>query len=196
MVLIHIYTNHLNGDDQEVNKAWKITIFGFLLLVLDLGLTVYYVRNYSNIVSEGNIIASNNQYGYLVFVLNFIYLIFVYVASVIYVKYKTIITKSNSTFGYIKKLYTSDHNSFIFANLSFTFLVASFISRYTAIIDWIVFGFYKEKYFSSKYAIIKSSMIMGRYDVVTGIIAALVAIPLWFHLEHLKSEKELKENVN
>ncbi len=32
-------------------------------------------------------------------------------------------------------------------------------------------------------------MIIGRYDVVAGLIAGLVAIPLWFRLEFLKSKK-------
>ncbi len=174
-----------------MKKVWKITIIGFVLLLLDLGLTVYYVRNYPDIVGEGNMVANNNQYGYLVFVLNFLYLIFVFIASLIYARYKTIITEATGTFSYIKKMYTSNHNSFIIVNFSFTFIVSTFVSRLTSILDWIIFGFYKENFFSSTYAIIRSTMIMGRYDIVVGLIAGLVAIPLWFRLEFLKSKKVL-----
>lgn len=97
------------------------------------------------------------------------------------------------TLNYIKRLYTSNHSSFIIVGMCFTFIVASIVSRSTAILDWVVFGIYKENFFNTQYAIIRSTMPMERYDVVTGIIAGLVAIPLWFHIEYLKSKKVLQQ---
>lgn len=172
-----------------MKKAWKITSIAFILLILDFGLTLYFVHNYYPLVSEGNQVMNNSQYGFFVFIINFVYLLMVFVASAIYNKHQTVIINASSTMNYTKRLYTSDNYSFILANVCFTFIVATFVSRMTAIFDWIVFGFYRENFFNSTYAIIRSTMPMERYDIITGAIAALIAIPLWFHLEYLKSKK-------
>ncbi|WP_264229565.1 hypothetical protein [Acholeplasma laidlawii] len=172
-----------------MKKAWKITSIAFILLILDLGLTLYFLYNYDGVVSEGNQIVYSSKYGYLVFVINFVYLVMVFVASVLNSRYQTVIINASSTMNYTKRLYTSDNYSFILANVCFTFIVATFVSRMTAIFDWIVFGFHRENFFNSTYAIIRSTMPMERYDIITGAIAALIAIPLWFHLEYLKSKK-------
>jgi|SRR5690554_1577062 len=172
-----------------MKKSLKITSIAVILLIMDFGLTLYFVHNYYPLVTEGNQVMNNSQYGFFVFIINFVYLLMVFAASIFYNKHQTVIIKASSTINYIKRLYTGDNYTFILANLCFTFIVASFVSRMTAIFDWIVFGFYRENFFNSTYAIIRSTMPMERYDIITGAIAAFIAIPLWFHLEYLKSKK-------
>lgn len=108
--------------------------------------------HYDGVVSEGNQLFYDSKYGYLVFVLNLVYLVLGFMASMIYTRYKTVILESNNTCSYVKKLSSSKHSLSIFVNLSFTFVVATFTSRLTAIFDWIIYVFYKHNFFDSKYA--------------------------------------------
>lgn len=168
-----------------------IIVCTFILLIIDLGLTTYYLYHYYGVVAEGNLLFYNSDYGYLVFVLNFFYLIKIYITSSIYTRYQTVVIESEGTFDYIKQIYKSEHSKFILVNFSFTFIISTFISRLTAIVDWVIFEFYKVRYFDTLYAKIRSVMPMERYDVITGINAGCIAIPLWFYLEYLKSKKIL-----
>lgn len=176
-----------------MKKTLLIIGVAILLFAMDMILTIYYIQNYYHLVGEGNPLAST-EYGYLILPVNAIYLILIIIAAIVMGRYKTIVLESKSVLDYIKNLYLSKHNNFIFVNGCFTLIVASFVSRATAIFDWFVFGFYKEEFFQSRYAIIRSLMPLGRYDVITGIITAVIAIPLWFYMEYIKSSLQLKRD--
>lgn len=130
-----------------------------------------------------------------VFGLNFLYLFAVYFAAKLYCKYETVVLDANNTFGYIKKIYKSDNTIFILVNASFTFITTTFISRLVAIIDWIIFGIYKGRYFKTNYAILRSMMPFERFDIVVGVLVALISVPLWFYIEHQKSKKSIQSTL-
>lgn len=157
---------------------------------MDFGLTVYFLNHYGYIVSEGNIFVSN---GYLLLVINGVQLLSIFIAAFIIGKYKTVPIASKSVFGYLKELYLRGSLFFIIIIGCFSFIMASFASRGTAIFDWIIFGIYKEDFFQTNYSIIKLSMPLERYDVIVGLITVFLSIPLWFILEYKKSKKLILE---
>ncbi len=192
--MVELIINLLDLKDIcNMKKTIKIPLIGFILLLLDLGLTIYFISNYGHIVDEGNRLANNSDFGYLVFALNFVYLIAIYFGARFISKYKTQVLPADNTLKYIKKIYSSDNYSFILVNLSFTFIVATFASRITVIIEWMLFGILKENFFNTDYAMIRSLMPFERFDVVVLFLAMIVAVPLWFYLEHVKSKKSLME---
>lgn len=176
-----------------MKKAYLIIAVAILLFAMDMILTIYYIKNYYHLVGEGNPLAST-EYGYLILPVNALYFVFITIAAIVYGRYKTIVLESKNVLEYTKNIYLSQHSGFIFVNGCFTLIVASFVSRTTAIVDWLVFGFYKETFFQSEYAIIRSLMPLGRYDVIAGVITAIIAIPLWFYVEFKKSSYQLKKH--
>jgi hypothetical protein len=171
-----------------MRKAIKITLIGLLLLVLDLGLTAFFLNRYENLVSEGNIFFEYGN-GLWALGLNGIHLIGIFACAYCYGTFKTIRTTSKNAFDYAKQLYLHENMKFILIIGCFTFIVASFVSRIAVIIDWLIFGIYTYDFYNTTYSMIKSAMPMERFDVIIAFITVFLSIPLWFRLEFRKSKK-------
>lgn len=170
----------------------KIIITALILFTLDFLLTSYFI-NHSNYADEGNPLI-NNYYGYTIIVINLLYFIIVVVITKIIEKYKTVSLQSKGTFDYMKKLYQSDHYRFIFISLGFAFIYASLVSRSIVVVDWLVFGIYGNKSYSTIYFRIRNLMPFSRYDIIFGALSFFIFIIIWYRLEYKKSKKELSKN--
>jgi len=176
-----------------MKKEYLFLMIAFMLMITDLSLTLYYFSAYDHIISEGNPLIST-QYGYLVIPINLVYLISVFIASKFYLEHKTENLDANHTFEYIKHLFHGHSSKFILVIACFGYIVSTFVSRFTVILDWIVFGIYKENFNDTFYAIFRETLPFGRYDILSGLIAFFVAIPLWFFLEYNKSKEKNELN--
>jgi len=175
-----------------MKKSNKIIIIAFSLLVLDLSLTIYFLKNYYYLVDEGNpfILVGN---GVLVLVINVIYLVLIIILSKVMDKYKTVYINSNNIFIYIKNLYKSDHYKFIYTSIIFSFIYATLISRLVVVIDWIVFGIYKGAFFTTSYFKIRDMLPLNRYDVIVGLLFFFALIPTWYLLEFKKVKNKYND---
>jgi hypothetical protein len=173
-----------------MKKAYHFLLIALLLLIIDLFLTFYYSVNYYLIVGEGNPIATS-EYGYLIIFINLAYLISIFFSARYYTNYKTEYIQSKNVVDYVKKLYHGHTSMFIFVNTCFAYIISTFISRTTVILDWIIFAIYKEDFINTSYSMIRNMLPFERYDVYTGFIAFLIAIPLWFKLEYNKTKKTI-----
>jgi len=144
---------------------------------------------YSDIVGEANQLLYNKQTAYIVLILNILYLIAVFFAARLNNKYQTPLYKANNVLEYTKKLYQSNNFIFILVNASFTFIVTTFVSRLVTILEWVLFGIFKENFFNSNYSKIKALLPFNSFGLVFSFITIFISIPLWFYLEHLKSQK-------
>lgn len=173
---------------DKVFKTYRYIIFAIIFFLLDFGLTWYYL-NYSSDASEGNPLFSIDD-GYLVLVINFIYLILIFIIEKFIInKYETINIHSKNSFDYFKNLYKSDKNNFIVNSFVFALVISTLSSRLMAIIDWIVYGVYKSRFKQTKYAIIREKMLLQRFDPVVGLIMFVVTFILWYKLEYNKMIK-------
>ncbi|HHX80243.1 MAG TPA: hypothetical protein GX692_04175 [Acholeplasmataceae bacterium] len=163
----------------------NIIITTLILFLLDFILTLYFLNN-SSYVSEGNPLVYTD-YGYIVLVINLVYMITIVFLSKIIEKYKTVILKSKGTLDYIKQLYKSNHISFIFVSLAFSFVNATLVSRLVVVVDWVIFGIYENTFYSTTYFKIRDFMPFGRYDILIGVLSFFIFIPIWYRLEFKKS---------
>lgn len=174
--------------NRKTFKKNKYFIISILFFVLDFGLTWYHL-NFSSDALEGNPLFTIDG-GYLALVMNLIYLILIFIFEKLIInKYQTININSKNSFDYFKNLYKSDKNNFIVNSFVFAFIISTLSSRLTAIIDWLVYSFYKYNFKQSKYAIIRSKMPFQRFDFTVGLIMFVVALILWFKLEFKKMKK-------
>jgi hypothetical protein len=174
-------------------RILRINLFSITLFLLDIILTIYYTINYHKIIFEGNPLVYY-RYGYYVFILNIIYLLIIFFLSKSLIKHQTIVYQSKNTLNYIKNLYYGHHINFIFIHASFVFIYSTLIARSVVIIDWIMFGIYKENFINSWYNIIRDKMPFQRYDVLVLFICAFILTFTWYHLEYKKSMKILNNN--
>lgn len=174
-----------------MKKAYVMILIAVILFLVDFGLTFYFVNAYENLVYEGNLL-TRSEYGYLSLIVNLIYLIIIILLSIAISKYQTVAIDSKNAFVYTIKLYKSDAFKFMFISLAYAYVIATFVSRFSAIVDWIVFGIYKSNFITTGYAIFRSILPFGRYDVIIGLIVFLIMLPLWFYLEYRKSQQILK----
>lgn len=163
----------------------NIIITTLILFLLDFILTLYFLNN-SSYVSEGNPLVYTD-YGYIVLVINLVYMLTIVFLSKIIEKYKTVILKSKGTLDYIKQLYKSNHISFIFVSLAFSFVNATLVSRLVVVVDWVIFGIYENTFYSTTYFKIRDFMPFGRYDILIGVLSFFIFIPIWYRLEFKKS---------
>ena len=163
----------------------NIIITTLILFLLDFILTLYFLNN-SSYVSEGNPLVYTD-YGYIVLVINLVYMITIVFLSKIIEKYKTVILKSKGTLDYIKQLDKSNHISFIFVSLAFSFVNATLVSRLVVVVDWVIFGIYENTFYSTTYFKIRDFMPFGRYDILIGVLSFFIFIPIWYRLEFKKS---------
>jgi len=164
-------------------------IIAILLLAIDLLLTLYFINRYPHQISEGNLLISIWQ-GYLVIPANLIYLFMVWFAATKIDSYQTIVFDVDHPYSYFISLLKSKSSRYILIHACFTYIMASFVSRGVAIIDWIVFAIYKEQFFQTGYQILRASLPFGRYDVIVTWVAIIILIPLWFILEYQKSKNQ------
>lgn len=168
-------------------KKYKYILIAISLFVLDFDLTWYFL-NYSPHASKGNLLFDLDG-GYLALILNAFYIIIIFILEKFFVnKYETQMFDSTNTFDYVKKLMSLDKSSFIFVSFSFAFIMSTLSSRLVAIIDWIVFGIYQGKFYQTKYAILRSKMPLGRFDLVVIILIFIVSLIIWYKLEYKKTK--------
>jgi len=106
-------------------------------------------------------------------------------------KFQTIVIGANNSYDYFKKLWNSNRTDFITISFLSAFVFASFISRFSVIIDWIIYGIYQSNFYSTGYAIIREQMPFGRYDLVIGLLSLWLFVALWYKTEYKKSKKLL-----
>jgi|GEM_PF-2245809 len=175
---------------MKLKKRYQLLLIAILLFLFDFGLTWYYL-NYSSFAEEGNPLFIIDG-GYLSLIINLIYVVVVFIIGYRIEKYQTITLKANNSFDYLIKLYKTDRTDFINISILTAFIFATFAARTTAIIDWIIYGIYQSGFYSTKYAMIRAEMPLGRYDVVVIFISLFLFVPLWFRLEYKKSKEILK----
>jgi hypothetical protein len=171
-----------------MKKRSRYITLAILLLVIDLTLTLYYTSRYQHLIDEGNLLISIWQ-GYLVIPANLIYLLMVWFAATKVDSYQTLMIEARHPYHYFTSLFKSKSSQFILINACYTYIMASFVSRGVAIMDWVVFAVYKENFFQTGYAVLRASFPLGRYDLVATWTAIILLIPLWFILEYQKSKK-------
>lgn len=172
-----------------MKKSSKIIFSAFSLLILDILLTIYYINNYYNLVTEGNTLIYVDS-GYWVLLINIIYLSIIIVLAKYLDKYRTIVLDARNSFDYLKKLYKSEHSNFIFASIAFALIYATLFSRTIVVIEWLLFGIYKGRFFSTKYYLLRRAMPFARFDIVFGILIFIILIPFWYKLEYRKVQKD------
>ncbi|MCK9235352.1 MAG: hypothetical protein WC225_04905 [Acholeplasmataceae bacterium] len=171
------------------NKFILIAIF---LFALDFGVTWYLINFGPGGLDEGNPLFEIDG-GYLALVVNFLYLSLVFgLEKLVFNKYQTVVLDASGSFEYTKKIFKSDKTDFVVVSIVFAFVLSTFLSRAMAIIDWVVYGFYKGEFHKTKYAILRSKMPFGRYDSLIAVISLIVFYVLWFHIEYRRSQKLLK----
>lgn len=169
-------------------KRFKYISIALVLLVLDIGLTIYFL-NFSETAVEGNPLFQIDG-GYLALVVNFMYILTVFLLELLVLnKYETIVLEVNSFNSYVKKLIKNDNFSYILASFSFAYIISTITSRLMAIIDWIIFGIYGNDFYQLAYTNLRKKMPLGRYDVVVAVIVFVVSLVVWYRLEYLKSKK-------
>lgn len=173
----------------------KFILTAILLFALDFGVTWYLINFGPGGLDEGNPLFEIDG-GYLALVVNFLYLWLVFgLEKLVFNKYKTIVLDASNSIEYTKKIYKSDRTDFVVVSIVFAFVLSTFSSRMMAIIDWVVYGFYKGEFRNTKYAILRSKMPFGRYDSLVAILSLIVFYVLWFHLEYRRSQKALKTEL-
>lgn len=174
-----------------MKKSKKIIITAFILFILDFLLTLYFLWNYDHLVDEGNpLIYIDN--GIWVLILNACYFIIIIILAKVLDKYKTVYTDVVSLRSYIKYLFSSEHYKFIFISIIYAFVNASLVSRLIVVIDWLVFGIFKNDFFNTTYYYLRNLMPFGRFDITIGILAFFLFILLWYILEYKKVKINLK----
>lgn len=169
-------------------KDKKYIILATILFILDFVITLYFVNN-SPYAEEGNPLF-NIDGGYLVLVLNLLYLLMVFILEKFIIrKYETILLNASGFVDYSVKLFKNEKSDFILTSFVYAFIIASLASRLVVIIDWIIFGIYHESFKQTNYSILKSKMPLGRFDPIISIITLLVAVIVWYYLEYQKSKK-------
>jgi hypothetical protein len=171
---------------MKLKKRYQLLLIAIVLFLVDFGLTWYFL-NYSSYAEEGNPLFLIDG-GYLSLIINFIYVSIVFIIGYIIEKYQTIVLEAKNGFDYFIKLYKTDRTDYIIISFLTAFIFATFASRTTVIIDWVIYGIYQSDFFSTKYAIMRDQMPLGRYDVVVTFISLLLFVPLWFKLEYKKSK--------
>ncbi len=175
---------------MKLKKRYLLLLIAISLFLVDFGLTWYFL-NYTAYAEEGNPLFLIDG-GYLSLLVNLLYVGIVFIIGYNVEKYQTIIIEANSCFDYFKKLYKTNRSDFIMISVLISFIYSTFASRLVAIIDWIVYGIYQSGFYETKYAIIKSKMPFGRYDILVIFIAFFIFIFIWFKSEYNKSNKLLK----
>lgn len=160
------------------------------LFIVDFGLTWYFL-NYTSYVQEGNPLFALDG-GYLSIFLNLVYIVVVFIVGCKIEQYKTITIDSRNSYDYFKKLWKSNQTDYISVSFLISFVYASFISRFTVITDWIIYGIYQRNFFSTGYAILRDKMPFGRYDLVVAILAFWIFVWLWYKMEFRKSKENTR----
>lgn len=174
-----------------LKRRYKLLLIAISLFIADFGLTWYFL-NYTSYANEGNPLFLIDG-GYLSLIVNLIYVAVVFIIGCIIERYQTIIIEANSSFDYFKKLYKTDRTDFIIISFLTAFVFATFVSRATAILDWIIYGIYQSGFYETNYAMIRAKMPLGRYDIVVICISLFLFVQLWFKFEYKKSKKILKD---
>lgn len=166
-------------------KKYRLLLIAISLFMIDFGLSWYFI-NFTSYAEEGNPLFLLNI-GYISYIINFIYIIAVLMIGKTINHYQTIQIASKNSFDYIKKLFQSDRTDFIvLANIT-AFVYATFASRLTAILDWIIYGIYQDNFDKTQYAIVRSMLPFDRYDTLVIFVSFLIFLLLWFKVEHQKS---------
>lgn len=172
-------------------KRYKYTLIAILLFILDFGLTWYFIR-YGSADLEGNPLFHIDG-GFIALILNFIYIITILLLeSLVIRKYETIVVEANNGYNYFKNILKSEKWNFMIVSLIFSFIISTFASRLTAIIDWIIYGIYRGNYHKTTYAIIRDKMPLNRYDIIVVPLAFILSFIIWYKIEYKKS-KELRQ---
>lgn len=175
---------------MKLKKRYLLLLIAISLFLVDFGLTWYFL-NYTAYAEEGNPLFLIDG-GYLSLVINLIYVVTVFIIGYNIEKYQTIIIEANSCFDYFKKLYKTNRSDFIIISILTSFIYSTFASRLTAILDWIIYGIYQSGFYDTKYAIIKTKIPFGRYDVLVIFITFFIFILIWVKSEYNKSNKYLQ----
>jgi len=174
---------------MKIKKRYRLLIVATSLFIADFGLTWYFLT-YTPYVREGNSLFSIDG-GYLSLVANLIYLIIAFLIGLKIERYDTVIVEARNSFDYFKKLFTMDRTDFIYISYLTAFIYATFASRLSVVMDWIIFGIYQETFFSTQYSIIRNEMPFGRVDIVVALLSFLLFSILWYSSEFRKSKKIL-----
>ncbi len=172
---------------MKIKRRYKLLIIAISLFIVDFGLTFYFL-NYTSFAEEGNPLFQLDG-GYISLIVNFIYIISVFIIGVIVENYQSINLEAHNTLDYINKLYKTDRTDFIVISLMTAFVYATFTSRLVAIMDWIVYGIYQTDFHITTYAIIRSAMPLGRYDISVALVSFVLYVLIWFKFEYRKSKK-------
>jgi len=174
---------------MKFKKRYQFLLIAVVLFLLDFGLTWYFI-NYTSNVQEGNPLFAIDG-GYLSLFVNLMYAVAVFMIGYKIEKFQTIVIGANNSYDYFKKLWNSNRTDFITISFLSAFVFASFISRFSVIIDWIIYGIYQSNFYSTGYAIIREQMPFGRYDLVIGLLSLWLFVVLWYKTEYKKSKKLL-----
>ncbi len=175
-----------------MRSPFRMLSIAFVLLLMDLFLTIRYLGMYGHLVDEGNPLAYS-AYAIWMIPINILYLISIVIAARCYRAYDTVETNATTVFGYVKALYQADSNRFILVASCYAYMLSTFVSRGSAILDWLVFAYYKETFFVTGYAMIRDSLPFGRYDILMGLITVFMAFPLWFWSQYRQSKSMCHE---
>lgn len=174
---------------MKIRKRYQYLLIVVILFLIYFSLT-WYLLNYSSYVAEGNPLFAIDG-GYLSLFVNFIYAVVVFIIGYKMEKYQTIVIEANSCYDYFKKLLKSDRTDFIGISFLSAFVFASFSSRLTVIIDWIIYGIYQRDYYSTGYAILRDKMPFGRYDLIIALLSFWLFVVLWYKIEYRKFKEVL-----
>lgn len=179
---------------MRIKIRYRFLFIAILLFMVDFGLTWYFL-NFTPYVEEGNPLFAIDG-GYISLFVNLVYLVFVFIIGCKVEHYDTIVVKANNSYDYFKKLWKSEQLNFTYISFLTAFVFASFTSRLSVIVDWIIYGIYQRNFYSTGYALIRERMPFGRYDIVTALLSFLIFVSIWYKIEFRKSKSISKINTD
>jgi MFS family permease len=176
---------------MKIKRRYAFVIIAISLFIVDFGLTWYFL-NFTPYAEEGNPLFGIDG-GYLSLVLNLIYFVVAFFVGYFIERYETIIVEAKNGFDYFKKIFKMNRTDFIFISFLTAFIYASFASRLSVIIDWIIYGFFQRSFYSTQYAIIRDEMPFGSYGLLVALLSFLFFSVFWYTFEFWKSKKALSK---
>lgn len=172
---------------MKFKKGFVFLLIAILLFGIDFALTWHFLGVFTHL-DEGNPLFSVLG-GQLSLVANFLYFVAVFVIGYHIQKYQTIIVEAKNSFHYAKELFKTDRYDFIIISFSSAFVYSTFLSRVMTIVDWLIYGIYELEFYTTKYAMLRSKLPFGRYDLVVTLLGFIIIVPLWYVFEFHKSQK-------
>jgi len=176
---------------MKIKKRYKLVLIAFSLFIADFGLTWYFL-NFTPYAEEGNPIFSVDG-GYVSLLINLIYFLTTFFVGYLMERYETVNVEARNSFDYFKKLFKLNRTDFIYISFLTAYVYASFASRLTVVIDWIIYGIYQRNFYSTQYVFIRDKMPLGSYGLVVALVTFLFFSVFWYADEYRKSKMLLRK---